>query len=86
MTVTEARRVKAKYVRRSVCECGFPALHDSVPLGKIYTVYPDTVRNGGILCGGCGARTDLQLIDADDVGGRIGTLPLGIFEFDEGLA
>jgi hypothetical protein len=80
------RAVKAKYVKRSVCDCGFPTLEESVPLGKVYTVYPDSVSPGAILCGGCGSKFPVKFIDADDVGGRIGALPLDIFELDEGLA
>lgn len=85
---TPDRKVKAKYVKRSICECGFPIMRESVPLGKLYLVYPDSVTGGAVLCGGCGSKFPVRLILADDEQScrSIGAVPLEIFELDEGLA
>ena len=73
----------AIYRTRSVCPCGFPALDDYIPLGQVYVVYPETIRDGGMLCGGCHAHLRLKLIQADQSCGIFltrGWLPLGVFE------
>lgn len=73
--------VWAKYVKRSVCDCGYPALHEDVPLGKLYLVDPNTIREGGVLCGGCGKKVRCGLIEVwDQDAGRQATLPLGILD------
>ena len=76
--------VWAKYVKRSVCECGYPALDESVPLGKLYLVDPATIQPGGVLCGGCGKTSHCELIEVWDEGaGRQATLPAGILQIGE---
>lgn len=32
--------VNAKYVRYSICYCGFPILSESIPLGQLYIADP----------------------------------------------
>jgi hypothetical protein len=80
------RSVKAKYVKYSVCECGFPALAVSTPMGKLYTAYPDQVGIFKMICGGCRRSLTLKFITVDDGQKPLGMLPLEIFELDEGLA
>jgi hypothetical protein len=77
--------VWARYVKRSLCECGFPVLEESVPIGKLYLVDPNTIRDGGgIICGGCGKKLYCELIEVWDEGaGRQATLPAGILEIGE---
>lgn len=79
------RIVKAKFVRRSLCKCGFPVLRDNVPLGKIYSVYPESVQPFVYFCGGCHLLNQWAVIWAEDGVVEPGWLPLGIFELDEGL-
>ena len=76
--------VWAKYVKRSVCDCGYPALHEDVPLGKLYLVDPATIRGGGVLCGGCGKKVYCGLIEVWDEGARRqATLPVSILEIGD---
>jgi hypothetical protein len=72
--------VNAKYVNLSSCECGYPALHEEVPLGKIYRVFPDSIAHGKILCGGCRRVSACPIISTEDGG----WLPLGILELGAG--
>lgn len=74
--------VKAKLVRRAICSCGYGVLYDTVPLGKVYTVWPETIFHGGIGCGGCGKRTDCDIITVDDGLSPLGYLPLDILELE----
>jgi len=78
--------VNAKYVKRSVCECGFPALEESTPMGKLYTAYRNQVATFKMICGGCRKSLTLKFITVDDGQKPLGMLPLEIFEFDEGVA
>jgi hypothetical protein len=76
--------VWAKYVKRSVCECGFPALHEDVEMGKLYLVDPATVRPGRMFCGGCRKIIDCDLIEVWDQGaGRQATMPAGLLQIGE---
>lgn len=76
-------KVKAKYVKKSLCSsnCTFPILGDHVPLGKLYTVYPETKEPFRLRCGGCGTWTPVQCVLADSPNGPA-WLPLGIFELE----
>lgn len=49
---------KAKLVRLSVCECGFPLVKVSIALGKIYEYLP-IFASSTLTCGGC--RKDIKL-------------------------
>lgn len=76
--------VWAKTVRRGICECGYPVLEESVPLGKMYLVDPNTIGPGRIGCGGCGKITACDLIEVWDEGaGRQATMPLGVLQLGE---
>lgn len=81
---TREVRVQAKYVKYSVCECGFPALKVGTPMGKLYTAETESVRPISMQCGGCGKILDLKFITVSDGVQRPGPLPIDIFEFDEG--
>ena len=73
--------VRAKFVRLSVCPCGFPALSESIPLGKVYEVYSVPVQVA-MICGGCKTSLHIPMVAVAKPGR--GLLPHGIFEFDEG--
>lgn len=74
--------VKAKLVRRGVCDCGYPAIRETVPLGKLYLVYPATVARGTLNCGGCHKEFPIDVIAAEPEG----LMFLGLLELDEGVA
>ena len=80
-------RAYAKFVKYSICECGFPILSEDVPLGTVYVVHPDERECGRFRCGGCGKIIEaIPCIVAESrAGGRPGFLPAEIFEIDEGL-
>lgn len=40
------RIAKRAYSNFSICECGYPALRESVPLGKVYEVDEDSIVGG----------------------------------------
>lgn len=79
--------VNAKYVRYSICECGFPILSESIPLGQLYIADPQNTKWGKFGCGGCGKIIEVHCIAVYRVGSGMlpGYLPLEIFELDEGL-
>lgn len=54
--------VQVRYVRRSLCPCGFSLLTDEVPLGTIYEIKPGDGAPGKLRCGGCGAVLDVMLV------------------------
>ena len=67
----------------SICDCGEPVLHDHIPLGTKYRVYPETIRHGFLYgCGRCGrVQHDVAVIDADQRDGQ-GRAPLPLALFD----
>ena len=77
--------VRAKLVKRSMCECGALAVWEKTPLGKIYMAYPETVKEEGWTCGKCGRHHVSKVLIVDDGLSR-GILFLDLFEFDEGIA
>jgi len=70
--------ISARYVCRLVCRCGEAVLKESVPLGKIYQVEPESIMHGGMLCGYCGRKTYCDLIQTADGG----WLPLPLLELE----
>jgi hypothetical protein len=79
-------RVKAKLIALPKCECGHNLFADHVKLGKMYTVYPQSITKaeGIVGCGMC--RKDIirgRMILTDHSSGERGWLPLDIFEVDE---
>ena len=82
--VLEAPMIDARYVNRSVCPCGFPALGEQVPLNKIYRI--STIGGDGqFRCGGCGTWRKIPCVWAadDSSGGALMVLPLHIFDLNE---
>lgn len=75
--------VIVKLAALSICECGEPVMHDHIPLGTEYRVYPETIRHGFIYgCGRCRrVQQDIAVIDADNRNG-IGRAPLPLALFD----
>lgn len=79
-------KVKAKLVKRSVCECGADAVWEHVPIGKEYLVYPESVAERKWMCTVCGKTHTSKVITVDDGVKGLGFLFLDLFEFDEGVA
>ena len=48
-----------KLARLSVCECGYSALDESIPIGTEYSVIPETATPVTMICGGCGKHNKL---------------------------
>jgi hypothetical protein len=71
--------MKAKTTRLSICECGFPTLHEKLGLGTEYSITPV----GGtftFICGGC-HRVHYEIKGVHAVRGDYsGYLPAAIFE------
>jgi len=86
MTVA-AKRALAKFVKRSICECGFPVLAVDVPVGRTYTIRPEDTRELEMICGGCATRIRRTWVYVEGYGPghQSGYLPVEIFEIDEGL-
>lgn len=74
------------YKNYSICDCGFPALNESVPLGKSYEVDEESVKGGfTFICGGCRkVHPDVKVICARDDRGEYRPLPLAVFEPPKG--
>lgn len=70
------------YSNYSICECGYPALKECIPLGKVYDVDEAMVRGGyTFICGGCRkTHSDVKVIFARDDCGGFYPMPLGVFE------
>lgn len=76
--------VKAKYVRESLCDCGYHALNDNIPLGKQYTVIPSSLKNATLICGGCAKPTTIKAILAwDDDANAFAWFPAEVLELQE---
>jgi hypothetical protein len=81
-----AKRARAKFVRDSLCSCGFPVLGAHIPLGQLYIIHPDNIEQSTLVCGGCNARIGGPWVWVEkSEWGKAGYLPLAIFEIDEGL-
>lgn len=74
---------RAQFARYSLCDCGFPVLAESIPLGKIYRVYPANTKTATMVCGGCGIEITGKWIYALDERGHPGYIPIDILEIDE---
>lgn len=72
----------ATYRNRSVCQCGFPALNETVPIEKKYRAIVGSGRLMNMQCGGCRQMFELKMILVEDHDHRPGfylRLPLDIF-------
>jgi hypothetical protein len=52
-----SRTVKVPLVTASLCHCGFSLMHDSIKVGTVFTIYPDTIDFLDMMtlqCGECG--------------------------------
>ena len=73
--------MKAKFIKYSICICGFPILNDEVPIGTEYEVDPSSTTPCTVLCGGCGKHNQVTGIWVfSRAGERPGFLPKDIFE------
>jgi hypothetical protein len=79
-------KAQAKFIKYSVCDCGFPILSDDIQLGTIYVVHSEKRKMCSLLCGGCGkVIKDIPCIYVEPRNAsRGGFLPAEIFEIDEG--
>jgi len=76
--------MKAKFIKYSICICGFPILGDDVPLGKEYEVDTRDTTPCTVICGGCGKENQVMAIWVfSRAGERPGYLPRDIFEFPD---
>ncbi len=73
--------VKTTLKKLSICPCGFPVLHDHIPLGAEYAVTPSLQSSGTLICGGCHKTIAIPMIWAMKRGDSCaGWLPKEIFE------
>lgn len=70
----------ATYTHKSVCSCGFPALNESVPLGRRYRAVVETIRQTDMGCGGCGRifPVDVVNVQREDEMGDYFPIPLAV--------
>jgi hypothetical protein len=78
--------MKATFVKRSLCECGYAVIREEVPLGKVYDLDLSSIEDGGLICGGCHKDIALKIVMAEDGAGYAGFLPLDIFALKEAHA
>lgn len=73
----------AKYVKYSVCSCGFPILSESVEIGTLYDIDTTKIRFLSLQCGGCKSIIrNLPCIWVEARGSsKAGYLPVEIFQF-----
>ncbi|MCU1338806.1 MAG: hypothetical protein JWO19_4387 [Bryobacterales bacterium] len=67
----------------SICSCGAPVLHDHIPIGTEYRIYPDSIQRGFIYgCGRCGkVQQDIAVVLAGNRNGEPpAPLPLALFD------
>lgn len=75
-------RTKAKFIKYSVCICGFPILSDTIPLGTEYEVDLNDTPDCTVICGGCGKHNPVKTVWVfSRAGEHPGYLPMEIFEF-----
>lgn len=77
-----SRTVKAKLVKRSMCECGALAVWEHVQLGKIYDAYPESVAEFPWQCRVCGKEHVSKMIFVYDGEQPVGRLFLDLFEVE----
>lgn len=65
----------------SICPCGFPVLHEDIPLGEEYVINPVLVAGFTFICGGCGRQIQVQCVWVEQHNySKAGYLPKTIFE------
>ena len=78
---------KATLVKLELCGCGFPTLHEDIPIGTEYKVDLEDVGPGTLICGGCRKRRKVHLIKTANrlppLSGH-GYLPMELFAIEEG--
>lgn len=75
--------IPARFVKNSLCTCGFPVLNENIPVGTVYQIDPDTRYLGSMICGGCRSLLQLTMVWAAAQGeSKAGFVPDGIFEYD----
>ena len=62
--------VKAKYVKYSMCGCGYPALGYQTDFGHVFTALPEQHCLARFRCGGCGSVATVKCIMIDGLGFR----------------
>jgi hypothetical protein len=53
---------KVKLAKLSVCECGFPLLHENIPLGTDYDIEPVLTEIVTFICGGCKKSKQIEAV------------------------
>ena len=72
--------VKAKFVKYSICPCGFPVLDTKIEIGTVYTINPKRKDRFVFVCGGCHQVLRVVGVWAARGKERGGFLPEQIFE------
>jgi hypothetical protein len=76
---------KAKLIKLSVCDCGFPLLNDDIPIGTVYYLDLDDIYTMTLICGGCGIKQDIESVHVmKRAGSHGGHLPRHVFETESG--
>lgn len=72
--------MKVPLKKLSICECGFPVLHDAIPLGTMYEVVELITNKCLFICGGCGKQIQVTGVFVMGRGeSKAGFLPRQIF-------
>lgn len=79
----EVKAKRVKYLRKSLCSCGYGVLKDSVPLGAEYYIDPKVTSAGQMQCGGCGKTLEVALVKVVSPA-PAGWIPRGIFGEEAG--
>lgn len=75
--------IKVKTVKSSICDCGYPTLSKSIPIGTEYKIHTDDQCDCSYLCGGCNKKKNIIVVMTEDRffdGKKAGYLPRDIFE------
>ena len=76
--------MKAKFIRYSMCICGYPLLKDEIPIGTIYEINEEVTAPFHWRCGGCHKINSVPGVwvypREDQPENTAGFLPKDIFE------
>lgn len=74
--------IPVRIQRLSVCECGFPLLDESIPIGTEYHIEPGIRDTADFECGGCHRKRKVNVVftHGRQEGQAGGFLPAEIFQ------
>jgi hypothetical protein len=70
--------IKARLDKRSVCKCGYRAVSDKAPTGKMYDLDIRSVRHALMECNGCGDVVAIHMVRVCD-GRMVGYMVFELF-------